>query len=222
MVSVFPVPVAPSRVWCRSPRASPSVSSAMARGWSPAGAKGDTSSKGMGSCGWTANGNGGFGRVPPLRSGPGFARGRQRYDCCQPRRATFRKGNGTAVPRCSRRLGPPGANPSRNCATAFLMAPRTRFRWARFSTSTTNSPRMPRSSALMSALLMLVLVVEIALAMSANRPRRSVPSIPRRTRKRSAPAPSHSISTRRSGWSRSCRMLGQSMRCTETPRPRVT
>jgi len=28
------------------------------------------------------------GRVPPLRSGPGCARGRQQYDRCQPRRAS--------------------------------------------------------------------------------------------------------------------------------------
>jgi hypothetical protein len=37
MVSVFPVPVAPSSVWYLSPRLRPSVSSSMARGWSPAG-----------------------------------------------------------------------------------------------------------------------------------------------------------------------------------------
>src|SRR5215210_2798777 len=36
-VKVLPVPVAPSRVWKRSPRASPWLSSAMAPGWSPAG-----------------------------------------------------------------------------------------------------------------------------------------------------------------------------------------
>src|SRR5437588_5491286 len=39
-VIVFPDPVTPSRVWKRSPRSSPRVSSAIAFGWSPAGAKG--------------------------------------------------------------------------------------------------------------------------------------------------------------------------------------
>ena len=37
IVKVFPEPVTPSSVWKRSPRASPAVSSAIARGWSPAG-----------------------------------------------------------------------------------------------------------------------------------------------------------------------------------------
>src|SRR6266705_3382169 len=40
IVIVFPDPVTPSRVWKRSPRSSPRVSSAIAFGWSPAGAKG--------------------------------------------------------------------------------------------------------------------------------------------------------------------------------------
>src|SRR6476620_6482479 len=39
-VIVFPEPVTPSRVWKRSPRSSPRVSSAIAFGWSPAGANG--------------------------------------------------------------------------------------------------------------------------------------------------------------------------------------
>jgi hypothetical protein len=38
MVIVLPEPVTPSSVWKRSPRRRPAVSSAMARGWSPAGA----------------------------------------------------------------------------------------------------------------------------------------------------------------------------------------
>ncbi len=37
IVNVLPVPVAPSSVWYWSPRKSPSVSSPMARGWSPIG-----------------------------------------------------------------------------------------------------------------------------------------------------------------------------------------
>src|SRR3970282_1083241 len=40
IVIVFPDPVTPSRVWNRSPRSSPAVSSAMALGWSPAGSNG--------------------------------------------------------------------------------------------------------------------------------------------------------------------------------------
>ena len=36
-MKVLPLPVTPSRTWCLSPRRSPSASSAMARGWSPAG-----------------------------------------------------------------------------------------------------------------------------------------------------------------------------------------
>src|SRR5216117_479753 len=48
IVMVLAEPVTPSSVWSRSPRARPSVSSAMARGWSPAGWWGETSSKGMG------------------------------------------------------------------------------------------------------------------------------------------------------------------------------
>src|SRR6266576_4332590 len=40
IVIVFPDPVTPSRVWNRSPRSSPFVSSAIALGWSPAGSKG--------------------------------------------------------------------------------------------------------------------------------------------------------------------------------------
>src|SRR5207253_1344078 len=39
-VIVFPDPVTPSRVWKRSPRSSPRVSSAIAFGWSPAGENG--------------------------------------------------------------------------------------------------------------------------------------------------------------------------------------
>src|SRR5712675_663406 len=39
-VIVFPDPVTPSKVWKRSPRSNPFVSSAIALGWSPAGAKG--------------------------------------------------------------------------------------------------------------------------------------------------------------------------------------
>jgi hypothetical protein len=37
MVKVLPVPVAPSSTWLRSPSSTPSTSSAMAVGWSPAG-----------------------------------------------------------------------------------------------------------------------------------------------------------------------------------------
>ncbi len=58
----------------------------------------------------------GFGRVPPLRSGPGFARRRQRYDCCQRRRAPGAPGDRCGPPapaRARRCLGPSGANPSR-------------------------------------------------------------------------------------------------------------
>src|SRR6266853_1872052 len=40
IVIVFSDPVTPSRVWNRSPRSSPFVSSAIALGWSPAGSKG--------------------------------------------------------------------------------------------------------------------------------------------------------------------------------------
>ncbi len=46
MVAVLPEPVIPSRVWNRSPRSTPSTSPAMAWGWSPAGRKGETTSKG--------------------------------------------------------------------------------------------------------------------------------------------------------------------------------
>ena len=42
-----------------------------------------------------------FGRVPPLRSGPGCARRRQRYNRCQRRRAPCAAGHDTAVPACS-------------------------------------------------------------------------------------------------------------------------
>src|ERR1019366_4039653 len=45
MVIVLPEPVTPRRVWNRSPRSSPAVSSLMARGWSPAGRKGAWRSK---------------------------------------------------------------------------------------------------------------------------------------------------------------------------------
>jgi hypothetical protein len=37
MVKVLPDPVTPNSTWCRSPAASPSISSAIARGWSPLG-----------------------------------------------------------------------------------------------------------------------------------------------------------------------------------------
>jgi uncharacterized protein (TIGR02996 family) len=37
IVKVLPLPVTPSRVWCASPRRSPSVNSPIARGWSPCG-----------------------------------------------------------------------------------------------------------------------------------------------------------------------------------------
>ena len=49
------------------------------------------------------------GRVPPLRSRPGCARGRARYDCAQPRRAAA-----ATIPPWRRRPGPPGAHPSRS------------------------------------------------------------------------------------------------------------
>ena len=42
MVALLPLPVMPSRVWKRSPRTTPSDSWAMAVGWSPAGAKSET------------------------------------------------------------------------------------------------------------------------------------------------------------------------------------
>ncbi len=45
-VIVLPEPVTPRSVWYRSPRRSPAVSSAMARGWSPAGWKGRLDLKG--------------------------------------------------------------------------------------------------------------------------------------------------------------------------------
>src|ERR1700722_13897992 len=45
MVALLPLPVMPSSVWYRSPRRIPAVSSAMARGWSPAGEKSATSLK---------------------------------------------------------------------------------------------------------------------------------------------------------------------------------
>ena len=41
------------------------------------------------------------GRVPPLRSGPGCARSRQRYNRCQLRRAPCATGHDTAVAACS-------------------------------------------------------------------------------------------------------------------------
>ncbi len=37
MVKVLPEPVTPSSTWSRSPRATPSMSAAIACGWSPAG-----------------------------------------------------------------------------------------------------------------------------------------------------------------------------------------
>src|SRR5579859_5834400 len=40
IVIVFPEPVTPSNVWKRSPRSRPAESSAIARGWSPAGRNG--------------------------------------------------------------------------------------------------------------------------------------------------------------------------------------
>src|SRR5688500_4746274 len=46
MVALFPLPVMPRRVWNRSPRSIPSASAVMAFGWSPAGAKSDTTLKG--------------------------------------------------------------------------------------------------------------------------------------------------------------------------------
>ena len=45
IVNVLPVPVAPSSVWWRSPRARPSASVSIACGWSPVGSNGATSSK---------------------------------------------------------------------------------------------------------------------------------------------------------------------------------
>jgi hypothetical protein len=45
MVKVLPEPVTPSRTWSLSPAARPSVSSRMARGWSPAGVYSETSWK---------------------------------------------------------------------------------------------------------------------------------------------------------------------------------
>src|SRR5262249_18698753 len=42
MVKVLPEPVTPSSTWCLSPRSRPSVSSPMARCWSPASSKSDT------------------------------------------------------------------------------------------------------------------------------------------------------------------------------------
>ena len=61
-------------------------------------------------------GTAGFGRVPPLRSGPGCARRRQRYNCCQRRRAPGAPGSAALrlVPCTARRcLDPAGAHPSR-------------------------------------------------------------------------------------------------------------
>src|SRR5664279_226204 len=44
MANVLPEPVTPRSVWCLAPDKMPSVSFAMACGWSPAGLKGATSS----------------------------------------------------------------------------------------------------------------------------------------------------------------------------------
>ena len=44
IVNDLPDPVMPSSVWNRSPAASPWLSDSIAAGWSPAGAKSDTSS----------------------------------------------------------------------------------------------------------------------------------------------------------------------------------
>ena len=62
------------------------------------------------------NGNGGLGRAPPLRSGSGCARRRQRYDCCQRRRApgAHHPLRVPSAPVHARRCpGPAGAHPSR-------------------------------------------------------------------------------------------------------------
>ena len=42
IVALLPEPVMPSRVWYRSPLAMPSLSAAMAAGWSPAGSNSET------------------------------------------------------------------------------------------------------------------------------------------------------------------------------------
>ena len=71
--------------------------------------------------------NGGFGHVPPLRSGPGCARGRQRYDCCQPRRAAAAPGARAFPRRSSRRAAVSaltGAHPS--CSRRSRSGPRGR------------------------------------------------------------------------------------------------
>src|SRR5690606_4970475 len=47
MVKVFPVPVAPRRTWCFSPRRRPSTSSWIALGWSPRGSNSLTRRKGV-------------------------------------------------------------------------------------------------------------------------------------------------------------------------------
>jgi hypothetical protein len=65
--------------------------------------------------------NQGFGRVPPLRSGPGCARRRARYNCAQRRRAPGahppRSVSATSV-HARRCLAPAGAHPSRERPTA--------------------------------------------------------------------------------------------------------
>src|SRR5438128_7460435 len=48
MVALLPLPVMPRRVWKRSPRWIPSARAATARGWSPAGAKSETTLNGGG------------------------------------------------------------------------------------------------------------------------------------------------------------------------------
>src|SRR5207249_2067143 len=46
MVALLPLPVMPRRVWNRSPRSTPVASASMAPGWSPAGAKSETTLNG--------------------------------------------------------------------------------------------------------------------------------------------------------------------------------
>lgn len=48
MVIVLPEPVMPSSTWCGAPARTPSTRAVMARGWSPEGAKGALSWKGIG------------------------------------------------------------------------------------------------------------------------------------------------------------------------------
>ena len=56
-VKVLPEPVTPSSTWSFSPRSRPSVSSAMACGWSPAGVNSETSSNGRPASGrWISSG----------------------------------------------------------------------------------------------------------------------------------------------------------------------